>query len=638
MQWEMGLLSKRTLKLGAVPCVNRNDMSFDNHKEKSEQHNNKRLVAQLLTKAETNRPNRRSKTRACTTSIPEPRRADESHKSLEIVPTFVEEVSEDREKTRRNTKVASKIIPAIQTNNLQEAEINPLEEMPLDVAIDDDMCEFNSVSVADWADSPQQLKEGEIKEADPNIIEFHALNSDKDPSEQKLFENNYPKRSKTSSVYGNNRNINNVDKCRTCDRYFVADAETKDLLHETNRVLLYNIKTITGITLRLLEGLPHYICSGCLLDLGRAIAFRENCIRTEGTLRLQSAHLQNSQSTEVVRETSNDDSKEFFKIGVEDSAEVYSDGVSDYANDSDNSCGIEVEHTVKQENAPTKKVQSGHIDDPLGMGLDEQHLKRNVCTDNDSNKIVEKVHQEKRRKIEGKRRRLQNQKTQKIVCDICGYVTKRNDNFKMHMLRHTGSKDYQCPECPEKFYNNYLVQLHIRTIHKNEKPFKCRYCEKVFTQAGSRNYHEKMLHPTKHLADELPSEPPESQVQLPFCCIYCAKSFDTEYALEHHVKLHNTETPFKCNYCEQRFASHIDANKHELTHNEKPFVCNICSKGFSYKARLEYHMTMHSGDRPYKCETCNVAFRRPNNLATHNLSVTHERNLKKTASDCPEVT
>lgn len=49
---------------------------------------------------------------------------------------------------------------------------------------------------------------------------------------------------------------------------------------------------------------------------------------------------------------------------------------------------------------------------------------------------------------------------------------------------------------------------------------------------------------------------------------------------------------------------------------EKPYACDRCKSKFSDSNQLKAHMVLHQ-DQPFRCETCNVTFRRSQHLINH---------------------
>lgn len=87
--------------------------------------------------------------------------------------------------------------------------------------------------------------------------------------------------------------------------------------------------------------------------------------------------------------------------------------------------------------------------------------------------------------------RKRQQRRRDCVCEQCGRKFTDQSNFKLHMLRHTGIKNFACKECGKRFYTDHLLSLHQRIVHQGEKPYSCRYCFKSFHNSTTRVIHER---------------------------------------------------------------------------------------------------------------------------------------------------
>ena len=52
---------------------------------------------------------------------------------------------------------------------------------------------------------------------------------------------------------------------------------------------------------------------------------------------------------------------------------------------------------------------------------------------------------------------------------------------KIHMLVHTGEKNYQCTVCDKSFSRKGVLKHHM-LIHTGEKNYQCTVCEKSFSR------------------------------------------------------------------------------------------------------------------------------------------------------------
>ncbi|XP_065722098.2 zinc finger protein 2 [Drosophila suzukii] len=492
----------------------------------------------------------------------------------------------------------------------------------------------------------QLLAEDEVESRDPAAPTFVSPQSDKvDLSEAMAMD--------FDPLIGEEKQ-NELEKCRICYKDFALDYSAKDLFDQANSVLLFHIEVISGVWISPKPDEPQLMCSACVLALDQAIDFREMCISTE---------LKISQAKSIAE-------MEPDKSDIEALNEEQATSEPDLASDSGYTNVEEIEDPEEEpaeDEAPSDDQLSQEpatestelaSQDPLSVALGAKIFKElidqytghqrpqkeapiakkprirktAVCEQNPRRKANPKT-KEERNLI---RRAQLRAKPPNFVCDQCGQAFRMSHNLQMHMLRHSRIKNYQCSECPKTFYDAYMRNMHIRIRHRGESPFACRFCSETFAYAGARQKHESEVHnaaPRLIVKRINPKPMPKPREDVRYQCKLCHKHYASKYALGWHIKSHTDANAFKCQQCSKSYSDPNKLKRHEMTHEKRPLQCDICLKGFYQRTRLREHELIHTGERPYWCEVCNVHFRYKYNMKTHANSKTHQENVRKTGQE-----
>lgn len=86
-----------------------------------------------------------------------------------------------------------------------------------------------------------------------------------------------------------------------------------------------------------------------------------------------------------------------------------------------------------------------------------------------------------------------HKKVKKHRCPTCGKNFLYNNNFKAHLMRHSGQKDAECNICKKSFVTKNALFRHQR-FHTGEKPFPCPECGKLFADCSNRKRHVIQYH------------------------------------------------------------------------------------------------------------------------------------------------
>ena len=113
-------------------------------------------------------------------------------------------------------------------------------------------------------------------------------------------------------------------------------------------------------------------------------------------------------------------------------------------------------------------------------------------------------------------------------------------------------------------------------------------------------------------------------------CQVCGADFLCERYLNTHMTIHTGEKPYKCSFCDKRFRLQDVRRVHELRHKGLLPQCPVCGGRYG---NLHTHMMVHSDSNPtHICSVCLKALRTAYGLKSHMLIHSGERPY--TCHDC----
>ena len=162
----------------------------------------------------------------------------------------------------------------------------------------------------------------------------------------------------------------------------------------------------------------------------------------------------------------------------------------------------------------------------------------------------------------------------------------------------------QCskPGCDKKYLHKKSRLFHEKTHDKLPKPIQCSKpeCDKKYLSEKSRLFHEK----THDLEN------------FKFPCDLCHLKFLNQSRLLLHQEIHNPQRT--CEHCSKTLKSKQLFNVHiQRCRNEFKFPCATCGKKFVLKWKLDRHLVVHTGAKPYSCEHCAKKFSWRETLRNH---------------------
>ena len=158
----------------------------------------------------------------------------------------------------------------------------------------------------------------------------------------------------------------------------------------------------------------------------------------------------------------------------------------------------------------------------------------------------------------------------------------------------------KCKVCKKDIDRTYMTS-HIESSHgEKSKKIKCDKCDFVTNRMDSLYRHERQIHNLFNMKVDAISKTISSKGKI--CCYDCGKEFTNVEKAENHMLETNCK-PNKCNKCEKVFSQRSNLLLHiRDVHEGNKSVCNKCGKKFKQKRNLTRH-ALKCNSKTYKDKT-----------------------------------
>ena len=184
-----------------------------------------------------------------------------------------------------------------------------------------------------------------------------------------------------------------------------------------------------------------------------------------------------------------------------------------------------------------------------------------------------------------------------------------------------------------------------KTVHEEEKPFKCSICNAAFTCEKNVRIHAQLSHNMSNLKLETFSPTQQSVVPSDFNSqvrVHDGKNVmktnsNMEEMYSTPIKENTSRLLFQCELCNLNFEHEQDLHIHKWVHEgtnsvlnvnkppavKKQFPCLICTKTYDQSCKLKQHVeSVHEGIR-FPCTLCSKKFTTKYKLKGH-IRTAHE--------------
>ncbi|XP_004922303.3 zinc finger protein 271 isoform X1 [Bombyx mori] len=250
-----------------------------------------------------------------------------------------------------------------------------------------------------------------------------------------------------------------------------------------------------------------------------------------------------------------------------------------------------------------------------------------------------------------------------FVCELCGYTFVSKKGVDVHKKKKHRLADKPdllegpfCELCEVKFKTQMAYDRHLRLSSRHSKdsdpnrlrndsqsvsqrsdrvvrrierrpvihgrdagaergaagPVTCEQCGIELKDLRLYSQHFRRAHPDKNRT-KYPA------MKTPCMCEQCGRIFQSMALLKDHMWVHTGEKRFKCDRCPKSFTQKTNLVFHLRVHSatRPSYECPLCGKHFAFYNNRRRHMFIHTGLKPYKCDTCLKCFTTSGELRAH---------------------